>query len=227
MVKRICITVLVGWMSTLSFAADEPLVLKASKDTFGRSNKRNRNNGACETLIIANAPNIRSLIAFDLSSVTNEISSAELRFRQHETAPEQVSLIVAAMVDTEQNSAWKEGIGNLGVLGQNARPGEACYAYSSFRDIPWESAAGKPVVNLADRKLWSRNIAAVNGQLWQKTRWVRVPVSDISLLETIKKTKGATITFGVWGTAGNGIYFISSRNSQWPPELHLTLKEGL
>ena len=223
--KSICIVILTGWVATLSFAA-EPIILKASKDTFGRSNKRNRNNGASETLVMAGAPNIRSLIAFDLSSVSNEIVSAELRFHPHETAPEQVSFIVAPMTHTERNAVWKEGIGNLGVQGQNARLGESCFAFSAFRDVPWESSNGEALTGLNDAKLWETPAAGINGKIWQKDRWVRIPINDVSVLEGLRKDANSTITFGVWGTSGDGLYYISSNNSQWAPELHLELKES-
>ena len=223
--KRIGLVVLVGCISGLSFAADEVLVLKASKDNFARSNKRNRNNGANETLMIAGAPNVRSLIGFDLSTVTNEITAAELRFRPHDTATARVSLIVAPMVNTKRNAAWKEGMGNLGTQGQNAHLGESCYAFSAFRDVPWESSTGEPLVNLGDSGLWGVPVAALNGQSWQENRWIRIPISDVSLLEKTRKDEISTLTFGVWGKAGSGLYFISSNNSQWPPELHLQLKE--
>ena len=223
--KSMCIVILTGWIATLSFAA-EPIVLKASKDTFGRSNKRNRNNGASETLVIAKAPNIRSLIAFDLSSVSNEITSAELRFRPHETASEQVSFIIAPMVHTERNAVWKEGVGNLGVQGQNARPGESCFAFSAFRDVPWESSNGDALTGLSDSRLWETPVAGINGKNWQKNRWIRIPLNDAALLEGRRKDVNNTVTFGVWGTSGDGLYFISSNNSQWAPELHLQLNEG-
>jgi len=224
--KRISIVFFAGWISALSFAADAPLILKPSKDNFGRSNKRNRNNGACETLLISSAANIRSLIAFDLSSVSNEIISAELRFRPHETAQNQVSLIVAPMVYTEQNAAWEEGQGNLGVQGRIARSGESCYAFSVFPDKPWQSANGDLLTGLSDAELWEAPVAALNGQSWQENCWIRIPIRDVSLLEAIRKEKIQMLTFGVWGKTGNGLYFISSNNSQWAPELHIELKEG-
>ena len=223
--KNICIAILMGCIAATLFADGEPLVLKASKDNFARSNKRNRNNGESETLAIAHAPNIRSMIAFDLSAVTNEISSAELRFRQHNTAQEKVSLIIAPMANTEHNAAWREGSGNLGAGGHNAFRGTSCYAFSAFPDIKWESVSGDELPSISDSRLWLAPIAALNGQAWRANRWVRVPINDVSLLGKIIKSENPTITFGLWGKAGSGLYFISSNNSQWPPELHLQQKK--
>lgn len=223
--KRWIWVCLVGCIVATSFGGSSTLVLKASKDNFGRSNKRNRNNGASEKLSIAHAPNIRTLIAFDLSSVTNEIVGAELRFRQHNSMPDKISLVVAPMVSTTNNAAWGEGSGNLGVGGLNAQSGESCYAYSAFRTVPWESANGDPLVNLGDPKLWQPSVATLKGLKWQENQWVTAPIKNASLLEKARKSETPTLTFGLWGNAGNGLYFISSRNSQWAPELHLTLKE--
>lgn len=223
--KNIFVAILIGCVAATSLADGDALVLKASKDNSGRSNKRNRNNGASESLVIAHAPNLRTIIAFDLSSVTNEIVGAELRFRQHNTMDEKISLIVAPMVNTTNNVAWGEGAGNLGAGGQNSQPGESCYAYSAFRDVPWESIGGEPLADLGDAKLWGTPVAALNGLKWQENRWLRVPISNVTLLEKISQSSAPTITFGLWGKAGSGYYVISSKNSQWAPELHLTLKE--
>ncbi len=222
--KRICVVFLMGCLAGASFGEGEQLVLSASKDNFGRSNKRNRNNGASETLAIAHAPNIRTIMAFDLSSVTNEIVGAELRFRQHNDMQQKTTLIVAAMVNTTNNVAWGEGSGNLGVGGQNSKPGESCYAYSAFREVPWESATAEPLSGLSDSRLWSAPVAALDGLAWKEGGWVRIPIQDVALLEEIRKSKSPAITLGLWGKAGDGLYFISSKNSQWVPELHLTLK---
>lgn len=220
-----------GWLglsliaSAISVVGAEPLELTASKDTFGRSSERNRNSGASEQLLIAHAPNVRTLIAFDLSVVTNEISGAEFCFRQHNSMSDPVSLVVAAMANTSHNVAWGEGAGNLGVRGQNARAGEACYAFSAFRDVPWETLTGDAVENLGNAKLWKPPVATLNRLEWEAGNWVRVPIPDVVLLEKIRKSGTPTITFGVWGKAGNGLYSISSNNSQWPAVLQLDLKE--
>lgn len=224
--KRIFTVFLLGCVAATSFGEVEPLVLSAAKDNFGRSNKRNRNNGASETLAVAHAPNVRSLIAFDLSSVTNEIVGAELRFRQHNDAAQKTTLIVAPMVNTTNNAAWGEGSGNLGTSGQNAKPGESCYAYSAFREMPWESATGQPLVNLGDPGLWGSPVAGLNGFRWEAERWVRIPIKDAALLEKTRNSESPMLTFGLWGKAGDGFYLISSKNSQWAPKLYLTLKEN-
>jgi len=208
-----------------SALAAEPLVLKANKDNFGRSNKRNRNSGACEHLAIAHAPNVRSLIAFSLSSVTNEIVGAEFRFHQHNKMTDPISVVIAPMADTKNNHAWVEGVGNLGVQGTLSRAGDSCYAFGSYPDTPWESASGQPLADLGAGGLWLNPITVLNGLKWEKERWIRVPINDLSLLETIRNSERPSITLGLWGKAGNGIYLISSRNSQWAPELHLQLKE--
>lgn len=202
----------------------EPLELTPSKDTFGRSNKRNRNSGASEFLLIAHAPNIRTLVAFDLSGVTNEIIGAEFRFRAHNDSSTKVNLVVAPLVNTPNNIAWGEGQGNLGVQGQNSKFGEACYAFSAFNDAPWESAPGVPAVNLGDAKLWGAPLAILKGVAWEEDRWIRVPIKDVTVLEKIRRSDLPSITFGVWGNAGNGFYFISSKNSKWSPILHLDVK---
>lgn len=223
--KRIGVAFLLGCMVTASLGEGDPLVLKVSKDNFGRSNSRNRNSGASETLAIAHAPNVRTIIAFDLSGVTNEIVSAELRFHQHNEVKKTTTLMVAPMVNTTNNAAWGEGSGNLGIQGQNARPGDSCYAFSAFREVPWESATGKALANLGAPELWGAPMAAVNGFQWKESRWVSLPITQVAVLEEIRGSQTPTITFGLWGKAGNGYYFISSKNSQWPAELHLLLKE--
>jgi len=216
-----------AWVALAVSVAAKPLVLEASKDTFGRSNKRNRNSGASAELFVAHVPNIKTLIAFDLSNVSNQILQVEFRFRQHNSMSDGISLVVAPMVNTTNNAAWGEGLGSLGTQGQNSRPGEASYAFSAFRDVPWESAAGDTLANLADSRLWKSPVATLNGLEWKQGTWVRVPIADVALLEKIRKSKTPVITFGLWGKAGNGLYSISSNNSEWPAELRLVLKETL
>lgn len=203
----------------------EPLELTASKDTFGRSNERNRNSGGNEHLLIAHAPSVRSLVAFDLSGVTNVIRGAELRFRPHKSSASSVSIVVASMVNTPNNAAWGEGRGNLGVQGENSQTGEASYSFSAFRDVPWESARGVPVVNLADSTLWNTPFTQLKGVTWEEDVWIRIPIQDVEMLEKSRNSKTQSITFGVWGSAGSGFYFMSSRNSPWPPQLVLDLKD--
>jgi len=203
----------------------EELVLAASKDTFGRSNKRNRNNGASEQLYIAHASNVRTLIAFDLSSITNEITHAEFRFRLHNTLPDKISMVVAPMVNTPNNVKWGEGRGALGAQGQNSLPGEACYAFSLYREVPWESGSGTPLANLGDPNLWKSPVAALNGLRWEENKWIRILIENPSMLENIRNSESPVITFGLWGKAGKGLYSISSKDSRWTPALHLQLKE--
>ncbi len=223
--KRILLSGLAGIALAGSVAA-ESLVLEASKDTFGRSNNRNRNSGAAEALFVAHVPNIKTLIAFDLSTVTNKILQAEFRFRQHNSMPEGIDLVVVPMVNTTNNAAWGEGQGNLGTKGQNSRPGEASYAFSAFLDVPWESAAGGTLENLADSRLWKPPVATLGGLEWKKGTWVSIPIGDVALLEKIRKSTTPTITFGLWGRAGDGLYSISSNNTEWPAELRLELEEA-
>lgn len=221
-----------GWLglsliaSAISVVGAEPLELTASKDTFGRSNERNRNSGGSEFLLIAQAPSVRTLVAFDLSTVTNEISGAEFRFRPHKSSPNSVNVVVAPMVNTANNTAWGEGRGNLGVQGQNSLSGEACYAFSAFRDVPWESAPGVPVVNLGDSKLWRSPFIVLKGITWEEGGWIHISIKDTALLEQVRNSKTPEVTFGVWGEAGNGLYYISSKDSNWPPVLLLNLKEN-
>ena len=220
-----------GWLglsliaSAISVVGAEPLELTASKDTFGRSNERNRNSGGSEFLLIAQAPSVRTLVAFDLSTVTNKISGAEFRFRPHKSSPNSVNVVVAPMVKTANNMDWGEGRGNLGVQGQNSLPGEACYAFSAFRDVPWESAPGVPVVNLGDSKLWGSPFIVLKGITWKEGGWIHVSIKDTALLEQVRNSKTPEVTFGVWGDAGSGLYYISSKDSNWPPVLLLNLKE--
>jgi hypothetical protein len=211
--------------SILSAGAATELVLETSKDTFGRSNSRTRNSGASKELLVASSPGVRSLIAFDLSSVTNEITAAVFKFRINDTMPAKIDLLIAPMVQTEANTAWGEGQGNLGVKGQNSRLGEASFAWSAFRDVPWEAADGSPVVNLMDSKLWKTPLKQLNDIPWVEGQWLDVAVDDVSSLETIRNSEHQTITFGLWGKSGNGLYQISSKESGHPAKLMLTLKE--
>ncbi len=222
--RRICMAVLAGCVASAAFAEDGPLVLKASKDNFARSNYQIRNSGASANLYIAHTPNIRTLIAFDLSEVTNEIVRAEFRFHQQDSNPAAVSVVVAPMVASTHNAAWGEGRGNLGTRGQNVRPGDSCYARSAFRDVHWESASGAELQNLAASSLWKPPVATLKGLEWKK-EWVSIDLDIVALLEKTRTSKNPIITFGVWGTSGDGLYAISSRETQWPAELRLTLKK--
>ena len=222
--RKICIIVFTGYMAISALAENTTSVLKPSKDNFARSNYQIRNNGGSKNLYIAHAPNLRVLIAFDLSEITNKIIRAELRFHQQDSNPVPINLVVAPMVSTTNNATWGEGRGGLGARGQNARLGDSCYAFSSYRDIPWESASGKKLKNLAASGLWKSPIATLNGIEW-KEEWIHVAISNADWLETIRKSDTPIMTFGIWGTSGNGLYSIASKESQWAPELHLVLEE--
>jgi len=222
--RRMCIAVFAGCVAAGTFAKDATLILKPSKDNFARSNYQIRNNGGNGNLYIAHAPNLRVLVAFDLSKVTNEIVRAEFRFHQQDSNPAPVDVVVAPMVSTTNNAAWGEGRGNLGTRGQNARLGESCYAFSAYRDVPWEAASGKKLKNLAASSLWESPVATLSEMEW-KQEWVNIALGSAAWIEQARNSKTPVITFGIWGTSGNGLYSISSRESQWPPELHLFLKE--
>lgn len=218
------ILVLVLWALGCAVNAEE-LTLKASKDFFGRSNERIRNSGGSSTLYVAESSNIRTLIAFDLSGVTNTIQSAVFRFQQKELNETPVSLTVAPMVQTERNTAWKEGRGALGARGENALEGESCYGHSAFPKIQWESARDKPVVDLAAASLWSKALVSAKPTEWKAEQWVEIKISDATWLEKIRTSEQPIVTFGIWGSSGKGYYTINSKESGKAPELVLTLEE--
>ena len=217
---------MVGMMAATTFSATQDIELSAMKDTFGRSNERNLNNGASKHLIVAHSPNIRTIVAFDLSGVTNEIAGAEFKIHQQNSMPDPITLVIAPMAQTENNAAWGEGAGALGTKGQNSRPGDACYVYSAFRDTPWESANGEHVISLGDPKLWETRIATLDNQEWTEGKWITVPVPNVSVLEQIRKSEHQTVTIGLWGMGGQGLYNISSKESEHAPKLILKTKEG-
>lgn len=207
-----------------SLLADS-LVLKASKDSFYRSNEHNRNSGASQTLYVAHASNIRSIIAFDLSGVTNRIVKATFRFRQINTMEDNIVLTIAPMVQTKNNAAWAEGSGALGAKGQNARTGESCYGWSAFPDIQWESAKGKSVKGMGDDRLWAAPIMMEGRIEWKDAAWIEVPIQSVSWLEEIRMSKNPVLTLGLWGTSGKGLYALASKESGSAPELVLQLEE--
>ncbi|MBN2685046.1 MAG: hypothetical protein JXR40_07190 [Pontiellaceae bacterium] len=219
------ISVLVLWAVISCVAGAEELTLKATKDSFGRSNERMRNSGASPTLYVAQSSNIRALIAFDLSGVTNKIESAVFRFQQKELNETPVTLTVAPMVQTERNAAWKEGRGVLGARGRNALEAESCYSHSAFPDIPWESAPDKPVVDLAAAQLWSKALVSGKRMEWKADVWIDIKISDAAWLEAIRTSEHPIVTFGIWGTSGKGYYTINAKESGKAPELVLTLEE--
>lgn len=203
----------------------EPIVLETSKDTFGRSNNRTRNNGASEHLMIAHNPSVKTLISFDLSSVTNVIEAAEFTFRIHNTMQNNINVILAPMVQTPNNVNWGEGAGALGARGQIARVGEATYQWSYFRDVLWESAPDTAVVNLADAKLWEHSVATLDNVSWTEGEWVTLTIKDVGFLEEIRLSDLQTFTIGVWGTSGSGLYNINSKESGYAAQLNLEVHE--
>jgi len=202
----------------------EQIELATVKDTFGRSNERNQNSGGNETLYIARSSMLCALMAFDLSAVSNTIVGAELSFRQHDANEKPVSLVVAPMVHTTHNATWREGAGSLGLKGQNAQSGESTYSRSAFPDIPWENAAGLPVTGLGDAGLWKAPAARLTNQIWREGQDVRIMLDAVALLEMCRTTKTPIVTFGLWGTQGNGYYGIASKESGNGPKLILTLE---
>lgn len=206
-------------------AIGEPMALKASKDMFARSNERNRNSGGSRQLLVSQVPYVRSLIGFDLSDVTNRIVTASFRFQQQNTVPEACDLTVAKMVQTTNNSIWEEGAGALGVKGQIAQEGEATYGSSAFPDVPWERESGDTLPDLGDDHLWETPFATLENIEWKKDAWVEIKITDVQLLEKIRKSENPILTIGLWGTSGNGLYVIKSKESGTSPELVLVLDE--
>ena len=202
----------------------EELKLVSSKDTFARGNERNRNSGANTHLLVMQVPHVRSLISFDLSGITNEIESAEFRFRMHNDVNSLINLVVVPMVNTKNNANWGEGKGVFGNKGTFSKLGESCYVYSAFNTIPWESKSGASLVNLADSSLWETTIP-LNNLVWKTGEWVSVKLTDLKMLEEICSSESPMLTLGLWGISGNGYYRISSKESAHAPELILMLKE--
>jgi hypothetical protein len=209
--------------STAALGEELKIELETVKDNFARSSVRNGNSGASPELFIVPVPEMVALIAFDLSSVTNEIVSAEFSFRIMKANAQPISLVVAPMAATDNNASWVEGTGNLGALGQNATLGESTYQWRSFRDYSWEDQAGKPVVNLKDSKLWNTPVAKNLSVDWVEGNWVTVSIDDLSFFDEILKGDIKVVTFGLWGTAGNEFYSINAKESGEPARLVLTL----
>ena len=201
------------------------IFLLPSKDTFFRSNKQIRNGGGGQKLYISENPKaFVSLIAFDLSTVSNKILRAELRVHQGNDMSTPLRLVVSPMVNTINNAKWGEGKGNLGTSGQNSRPGDACYLRSAYPDTQWESARGTPLRTVTDSSLWLSPLVRSDAMEW-KDAWIVIPINDAALLERIRTSNIPQITFGFWGTSGNGIYALDSRESAYPAELHLIVEE--
>lgn len=222
-VRVLIFTVLLGSVSV--FAQNSELIeLTAAKDNFGRSNKRHNNSGAAPLMIIAAHPGIVSIVSFDLSTVTNEIETAEFSFRIMETSMTPVSFTVAPMAHNEQNGKWVEGAGNLGVQGRNARVGESTFQWRKFRDRQWLNAKERPVTNLMDNDLWEPAISKLSSVEWNEGEWITVKINDVSFLEEIRNHEVQMITFGLWGTGGNEVYRINTKESGHPAKLNLTVK---
>ncbi len=199
--------------------------LTASKDNFARSNHRNKNSGAAPLLLLAQMPSVVSIVAFDLSTVTNEIQSAEFSFRIQESSPTPVSLTVAPMVHNVANSAWIEGTGNLGLQGRNAELGEVTFQWRSFRDRAWEDGKGRAAKNLMDPDIWEPALAQLKNVEWVAGQWITIKIDNASFLEDIRKHELQTVTFGLWGTAGDEAYKVDSKESGQPPKLNLTVNK--
>lgn len=204
-------------------AIGEPVTLKASKDMFARSNERNRNSGGSKQLLVSQVPYIRSLIAFDLSDVTNRIVEATFRFQQQNNVSDALDLTVAKMVQTAHNAVWEEGAGAAGVKGQLAQRGEATYGCRAFPDVQWERESGEALPDLNDDRLWETPFAMLSGLEWKQDAWIEIKVDDVQLLEMIRKSENPILTLGLWGTSGNGLYAIKSKESGTAPELVLVL----
>ncbi len=210
-----------GWTA---IGSEQGIQLLASKDAFGRSNKRNANSGATAFLLVVPSPGVRSLISFDLRSVTNEIIRAEISFKIVEDNSEPLSLEIALMALHEDNQHWVEGAGNLGIQGQNARAGENTFQWCAYRNLAWKTGAGQDAINLMDSKLWYTPTMKLNGISWTADTWVHLPILDLPMLEECRNSSAKVVTFGMWGTAGKGIYKINSKESGHPARLILQTK---
>ncbi|MDZ8120368.1 hypothetical protein [Pontiella agarivorans] len=193
--------------------------LTASKDVFFRSNHRTKNNGASKALLLAGMPGVTTLVGFDLSGVTNEIESAEFYFQILEDSDTPLSLTIATMALGESNGLWVEGGGDLGLQGRNAKVGESTFQWRSFRDEDWVDANGRSVKNLLDSRLWNE-VKQISDVEWEAERRVGITV-DRAQLEEVRNMEVPVITFGLWGTKGNGVYKIGSKESDQPARLML------
>jgi hypothetical protein len=202
------------------------LELEASKDTFMRSNKKHRNNGASPQLFLMQTPMARAIISFDLSGVTNEVLSAEFQICQDNTVSEhkRLDLIICPMVQTDNNAAWGEGQGNLAIGGHPAQIGEATFVHSAFNTIKWESADGNALAFVTDSKLWKSSAADLKNVAWKEGNWIKAPINT-TLVEDIRTSKTQQLTLGIWGTGGGReFYYLRSKESGDAPKLVLELK---
>ena len=222
------------------YAEEETLQLNALKDTFGRSYARNANRGISEYLVISSSPAYCSIVAFDLSEVTNTIVDAEFGFYMRDTLRDPVRFSVAVMVHNDQNSRWSEGSGGeillhgdetidiqKGEAASNlyAREGECTYQWLAFRNTPWVGKSGKAARNLGDRNLWlTPQYYSIGKNGWTEGKRFSCSMLDIGLLEEIRQLEMPVVTFGIWGLRGKGIYLIHSRESGRGPELNITVE---
>lgn len=207
-------------------AENSVLELKASKDTFMRSNKTSRNNGGSSLLFLTQTPMARTIMAFDLSGVTNEVLSAELQFCQDNTVSERspLDIVICPMAQTPNNAAWGEGHGNLAIKGHPAQVGDATFVFSSFNGVQWESAGGKSLTFISDSKLWKSPVADLKNLVWKENNWIKVPI-DAKLIEQIRTSQIPQLTLGIWGTGGGReFYYLRSKESNNSPKLVLELK---
>lgn len=217
--------VLMLLLSAVTWGETLTLTLGAAKDSFGRSNEPNQNSGGNVALYLAHNAMLRGMVAFDLSSVTNEIISAELCLQPHTTNENPFSMVVAPMVSTPVNDQWTEGTGALGAQGRNAQPGESTYSRCAYPDVPWETASDKAAASLGDSGLWRSPVARLKSEAWTEGEEIRLTLDAVSLLEQTRNSQIPIITFGLWGTAGKGYYTIMSKESGRGPQLILSLKE--
>jgi len=201
----------------------EKVELTASKDAFGRSKERNRNSGAAPFLLASPIPGVASIVGFDLSSVTNEIESAEFSFRILEDEQTPLSFTVSFMDHNDKNGTWVEGRGYQSLKGQLAELDESTYQWRAFRDRAWLNAEGRTVRHLRDEDLWTE-LASQSSVPWKAGNWITISIEDPAFLEEIRKHEVQTVTFGIWGTRGNGLYKLDSRESGNPAKLNLLVK---
>jgi len=213
-------------LSTWAETTNKMVTLTASKDNTVRSNEILNNNGGNPKLYIVGVPYIRTIIAFDLKQLvpTNKIEQATILLHFENTNDKLVSFVVAPMVQTTNNNAWGEGVGNLGVQGQKANTKESTFIFSAAHNTPWESSNGKTVSTITDASLWQTPVATFKNSSWKKDDVLRITL-DPKWLESIRNSNMKTITFGLWGSSGDGYYFLSSRESNFPPKLQLTLEK--
>ncbi|QBG47084.1 hypothetical protein EGM51_06630 [Verrucomicrobia bacterium S94] len=219
--KILSMILVLGMAAGAVFGEENVVELTASKDGFFRSNYRSQNSGGSKFLLLSALPGVTSLVGFDLSDVTNEVVSAEFSFRIQEDQNEPLSLTIATMALNENNGLWVEGDGDLGVQGRNAKVGEATFQWRSFRDEDWVNADGRSVKNLMDSRLWNE-IEHLSDIEWKAGEIIRVRL-DPALLETVRNMEVPIITFGLWGTKGDAVYKIDSKESGNPAELTLTI----